>query len=494
MSYQLARFLESVQRPRIAVVGDVLLDEYKFGDVSRVSPEAPIPVLAVQRSEFRAGGAGSVVVNLARLDAEVRFFSVCGEDRSGDELRELLARENVFLDGLITDPQRRTTVKTRHLGFVQSANRAMQQILRVDHEDLTPIRAEIIEKVVAALAVQARDLDAVLISDYDKGLINDRTLAALRAVVPDQVPIIVDPARREDYSLYRGSFMMCPNRFEANLATDIPCHDLPGCSNAAEKLVAELELEAVALTMDADGIYLHEREGVQRQFPTVSRTVADVTGAGDMVLSVLGLVVAAGGTLREAVDLANFAAGLEVRSLGVTALTRKEILDAIIAQKSPWVTKVKSTEELVPLVEKARQAGRRVVFANGCFDLFHRGHLHLLHGASQHGEVLVVAINSDESVRRLKKGPDRPVVPEDQRLLWVACLEVVDYVICFDDDTPNSLLEALRPDVLLKGSEYAVEGAVGGEFVESYGGKVAYVPQLPGFSTTSLLERGPSYS
>ncbi len=485
MRADLARSLASIGRPRIAVVGDAIVDEYVWGEVERISPEAPIPVLKVARREVRSGGAGSVVSNLAVLRADVRFFSVRGRDAAGEKLAGMLEAEGARADGLIVEGGRPTTQKTRHVGYVQHANRAVQQLLRVDDEVREPIERSTIAAIVERFRAQAGDLDAVLVSDYHKGLVSGSLLAALRDVAP-RVPFLVDPALTDDYSPYRGSYLICPNRYEASRASGVACEDVEDCARAAEKLLRELDLASVALTMDRDGIYLHERGGVNRHFPTRARGIADVTGAGDMVLSILGLVTAAGGTLEDAVDLANVAAGIEIRKIGVTPVSRDEILRDLRFEGHPGAGKLKKLDDLVPIVRAAREAGKTVVFTNGCFDLLHFGHQHLLAGAAREGDILIVAVNSDSSIRRLK-GPGRPRTGEEMRMLMIAALEAVDYVISFEEETPIPLLEALRPDVLVKGEEYRQGVVVGRELVEGWGGRVAFVSQIPGISTTTLL-------
>jgi len=475
-------------RPSIAVVGDAIIDEYVWGEVERISPEAPIPVLKATRNEYRAGGAGSVVANLGALGVDVHFFSVRGEDAAGTRLASLFERKGAGIDGLLVDGTRPTTSKTRHMGFVQHANRAMQQLLRVDHEVRKPIELGTIEALVGAFRVQAKTFDAVLVSDYRKGLISEKLLARLREAAPG-IPFFVDPALIKDYSLYRGADLICPNRYEAGLATGLEIEDVSCCRQAAKKLAQELDVAAVAVTMDREGIFLHERKGVDLHFPTKARVVADVSGAGDMVLSLLGAVAAAGGTLEQAVELANVAAGIEVRKMGATPVSRAEILQELRYEGHPGATKIKKREELLLSVEAARQMGKSIVFTNGCFDMLHYGHQHLLDGAAQEGDVLIVAVNSDASIRRLK-GPERPQTEEEVRLRMIAALEAVDYVLSFEDDTPMPLLEALRPDVLVKGEEYRTGIVVGRELVESYGGRVAFVSQVPGISTSALLARG----
>jgi D-beta-D-heptose 7-phosphate kinase/D-beta-D-heptose 1-phosphate adenosyltransferase len=469
------------------VVGDAILDQYVFGEVERISPEAPVQVLRARRREFRTGGAGSVVTNLIHLDADVSFFSVRGDDAPGRQLALLFADPRVSLEGFVVEEGRPTTVKTRHMGYVQHADRAMQQLLRVDDEVRTPLDPASMRRLVDVFQRQASRFDAVLVSDYHKGLLSAELLASLRAAAPS-APFLVDPAIMDDYSLYREAHLISPNRYEAERASGIACEDLAGCACAAEKLARELQLGAVALTMDRDGIYLHEgrKGGIRRHFPTRARRVADVTGAGDMVLSVLGLVRAAGGSLADAVELANVAAGLEVRRVGVVPVPRAEILHELRHEGHPGAAKIKKLADLLPIVQDARERGRTVVFTNGCFDLLHRGHHHLLNGAAAEGDILIVAVNSDASVRKLK-GPGRPSTPEEDRMLMLANLEVVSYVVSFDEDTPIPLLEAMRPDVLVKGEEYRQGVVVGREVVEGYGGRIAFVSELPGYSTTTLL-------
>jgi D-beta-D-heptose 7-phosphate kinase/D-beta-D-heptose 1-phosphate adenosyltransferase len=484
-SLELARVLAGIGRPRIAVVGDAILDEYVWGEVERISPEAPIPVLRVARRELRAGGAGSVVSNLARLGADVRFFSVRGADAAGEKLAGLLGAEGAATAGMVVEEGRPTTSKTRHLGYVQHADRALQQILRTDDEVRRPIEEATIRRIAGLFREGARDLDAILVSDYHKGLVSAELIGLLRQAAPG-VPILVDPALVDDYSPYRGSFLICPNRYEAGRATGIDCGDIAGCSRAAEKLARELDLGAVALTMDREGIFLHQKGGRSRHFPTRARTVSDVTGAGDMVLSILGIMVAAGASLEQAVELSNVAAGIEVRRIGVTPLCRDEIIREIHYEGHPGAEKIQKLEDLVAIARDARAAGKTVVLTNGCFDFLHLGHLHLLQGASMEGDILIVAVNSDASIRRLK-GPERPAIPEDERLLAIAGLEAVDYVISFEEDTPIPIIEALQPHVLVKGEEYRSGIVVGREIVERQGGRVAFVSQIPGISTTALL-------
>ncbi len=484
---KLIETLSGIGRPRLLVVGDLILDEYVWGEVERVSPEAPIPVLKVERREQRPGGAGSVVVNLAALGAEVHVLSAVGADEVGEQLLDRLRRDGCSVDLVASIPDRRTTLKARHLGYVQHADRAVQQLLRVDTEDVEAVPGEYRREILARFKRYAGDFDAVLISDYDKGLLSDAfTQELIRVAQPS--PVIADPARLNRYDRYRGAELICPNRYEtARAASMVRCQDVNACAEAGTRLAAE-GFRYVAVTMDRDGICLCREGREARHFATEVRNIADVTGAGDMVLSVLGLSLGAGCPVEEAVQLANVAAGIEVRRMGCTPVLRAELMQELLFRGHSGAAKLKTLKDLVPTVQQIQASGRAVVFTNGCFDLLHFGHHHLLNQAKRLGDCLIVAVNSDTSVRRIK-GANRPLTTERERMLMLSGLECVDYVIIFDDDTPVPLLQELRPDVLVKGSEYRDGTVVGREIVESYGGRVELIEQIPGISTTAILGR-----
>ncbi len=484
---RLGDLVASIGRPRILVAGEAILDEYVWGEVERISPEAPIPVLRVNRREHRVGGAGSVVMNLLKLGAEVRFLSTVGGDEKGRAVLDFLRRAGANVGGVVAAGGQRTIVKARHLGYVQHANRAVQQLLRVDEEDLVPPEPEVLATLSSMYEKEVRGAAAVLISDYQKGLL---TRGFLRRLIEGagSVPVLIDPGRTPDYSIYRGASLICPNRYETSLATNLPCQRVEESGPAARKLIREHGIGAVAVTLDRDGIYLETAAGIGKHFPTKATVVADVTGAGDMVLSVLGLVMAGGGDVEDAVRLANVAAGIEIRRLGVVPIGREEILAELRFEGHPGAGKLKTLPEVVGKVAELRAQNKRVVFTNGCFDLLHFGHHRLLNEARRQGDFLIVAVNSDRSIRRLK-GSGRPIYKEEERMLMLSGLESVDCVLVFEEDTPIPLLEAIRPDILVKGSEYKDGVVVGRELVESYGGRVHLVEQVPGISTTAILQR-----
>jgi len=478
--------LQAIGKPKLIVIGEAILDEYVWGEVERISPEAPIPVLRFSRREERVGGAGSVVMNLNKLGAEVRFLSAVGEDSGGRRVLDILLQSGCDISGMAVRADLKTIVKTRHLGFVQHSDRAVQQLLRVDHEDLRPFGEEAGRALLDIFRREIPSASAVLISDYRKGLLTPELLRALIEEAGEK-PILIDPALVDDYSIYRGARLICPNRYETSRASGLPCKTVEESARAAERLVEMHGFREVVVTLDRDGIFLQCADGSGQHFPTPARVVSDVAGAGDMVLSILGLVLGGGGTMENAVRLANVAAGIEIRRLGVVPLSRGEILADLHFQGHPGVGKLKSAEELTSLVRDLRSRGKTVVFTNGCFDLLHFGHHHLLNQARRHGDCLVVAVNSDSSIRKIK-GPGRPINNEEERMLMLCGLEAVDYVVLFNEDTPLKLLDLLRPDVLVKGGEYRDGVVVGREFVESYGGKVELVEQVEGISTTAILQ------
>jgi D-beta-D-heptose 7-phosphate kinase/D-beta-D-heptose 1-phosphate adenosyltransferase len=480
----LPEVLGSLGRARVLVVGDLILDRYVFGRVDRVSPEAPIPVLRVESDETRLGGAGSVAHDLAVLGAEVALVGVLGSDEAGRALAARAEAAGVRL-AAPTDPTRPTSLKTRHLARSHSLP---QQLLRVDSESTDPLSPALAAAVAETIAAEVERADAVVVSDYAKGLLVDTVLErTFRACREAGKPVVVDP-KRGDFSAYRGATGITPNRPETALATGLPVATLADAEHAAGRLVSRLDLSFALVTLDRDGMLLKERDGPARHFASTPREVFDVTGAGDMVVSVLGLVLASGGSAAEGAALANVAAGLEVERVGVVPLTRAEIA-ARLSREAPAVgSKVLERGAAADLSRALRAAGRRVVFTNGCFDVLHAGHVRMLEAARALGDVLVVGLNSDASVRRLK-GPSRPLNPEDDRAEVLASLASVDHVVVFPEDDPVALVRALRPHVLAKGADWKEKGVLGREEVEANGGKVVLLPLLPGRSTTGLLDR-----
>ncbi len=474
---------------RVLVAGEVILDRYIMGDVARVSPEAPIPILQVSRIEERPGNAGFVMANLRALGARVSALSVVGADRNGELLREMFGDLGIDTRSVLVDPDRPTIVKERMLGSVQSANRATQQLLRVDREAPHALSAARERALTRHLERELRHVDGVLISDINKGLLTPRLLRALiDGAHRRRIPVIVDPRLSEDLSIYRGATALTPNRYETEFATGTRLVDRAAWMRAADELMGRFKLDACLVTLDRDGMYLTERRGPHTYIPTTPRAVYDVTGAGDVVLAVFGLFAIAGLSFASAARLANLAAGIEVSRLGTQIISREDLARALSPGPESAQRKIVSIDELRPALERQRGAGRRVVFTNGCFDLLHAGHIEMLSFARAQGDSLVVGVNSDRSVR-LIKGNGRPIYPAAERALILAALEVVDHVVVFDETRAKRIVRAVRPDVLVKGEDWRGKPVDGQAFVESYGGRVAFAPLLPGYGTTLTIDR-----
>ncbi len=370
--------LPPVKPVRTLVAGEVVLDRYLWGEVSRISPEAPIQILQVNRREQRPGNAAFVCANLAAFGATAAALSVIGADANGAELTAMLAGLGIETDALVRDSNRFTIVKERLLGSVQSANRATQQLLRVDNEDARALSPSVEAEVLARLERQLERTDGVLVCDVNKGLL---TPAVLKAIIEGAKrrgkPVIVDPRMAEDFSIYRGAFALTPNRYETERATGIKLGDPAAWPAAARKLLDDLELNACLVTLDRDGMFLAARDGTALHIGTAPREVYDVTGAGDMVLAIFGLFLISGCDAVTAAKLANVAAGLEVGKQGAALVTRAELADALQHAHHGSGSKILGLDELLPVLERHRREGLRICFTNGCFDLLHAGHLRI---------------------------------------------------------------------------------------------------------------------
>ncbi len=479
--------VEGLGRPRITVIGDLILDRYVWGDAERISQEAPVPLLRADYREHRLGGASSVATMLAALGAEVRLIGVVGRDTEAELVRTILDDLDINHDLVLGIDGRPTTLKERYIGRAQ--DRHPQQMIRVDWEVRDPIpesaQAELLERLPDALDGS----DIVLISDYDKGVCTPSMLRRLIDACKQRGLItLADPIRSRDYSRYLGVDCMTPNRLEASMATGTSIKTPEDGIRVGHQLLRELNMKAALVTLDRDGMALARADGTGVIVPTRPRQVYDITGAGDMVLSVVGLVLASGGDYQEAAALGNVAGGLEVEKIGVALITRQEILRDLHQHRRGDTSKIMGLETLLEEVRRRRAAGQSIVFTNGCFDLLHIGHTRLLNECADQGDYLIVALNSDASVRRLK-GPERPITPQDNRAEIIAALECVDAVTLFEEDTPLRLIEAIKPEILAKGGDYTPETVVGRDFVEANGGRVVLIPLIQGQSTTGIVKK-----
>lgn len=475
------------------VVGDFMLDQHQFGDADRLSADAPVPVLHVRRTEDRPGGAANVCLDLAAMKARVLAFGVTGADAEAARLRELLEASGVTVKGLVADPGRPTTVKRNLVGLAQ--HRHPQKMFRVDFESRDPLPGRTLTSMLGAFERALPGADVVCIEDYDKGVCSGPLCqAVIERCRRAGKPVFVDPARLADYSKYRGATAITPNRTEAEtatgLSTDRDGADAEHNARLAAKLLADLALDAIVLTLDRHGALLLEAGGAPVVLPTQAREVYDVTGAGDMFLAGLAAARAQGVPWPDAVRFANAAAGLEVEVFGVVPIPLESIHHELLVRSSAAPGRLRTLDQVLVQVEACRRAGGTIVFTNGCFDILHSGHVALLEQAADIGNLLVVGLNSDASVRRLK-GEGRPVNHEQERAAVLGALAALrrGSVVLFDEDTPMRIIEAIRPDVIVKGADYTREEIVGGDFVESYGGRVEIVKLVEGRSTSGTIAR-----
>ena len=488
MSAHLSYIVRQAAGRRVLLVGDLMLDRYVYGDAERISPEAPVPVLRAIDQSDSVGGSGSVAACLTALGVSVRVCGVVGDDVHGRRLLELLANfgADCSLISKLTD--RPTTTKTRLVGLAQHRHR--QQLLRLDEEVTRPLEAADADRLFSAAEAAVANADAVCIEDYEKGLINDRLVAALVAAARRQnCPVLVDPGRISDYSRYRGATMLTPNRNELALAVGSECTTVSDTAAKAERLRAALDAEHIVVTLDREGAVLASCGQEWQHVPTRPRSVYDNTGAGDAVLAMLATALVGGADPVEAVKLANIAGGLEVEKFGCVPITADEVLADLRLEERRRLGKLRSMDELLGELKLRRDRGETVVMTNGCFDILHAGHVDYLARCREEGSLLVVAINSDASVRTLGKGDGRPFNPQEDRAVVLGALEAVDYVIIFEEPDPGRLIDQIRPDVLVKGEDWAKAGVVGRSVVESYGGKVKLMPLVEGRSTTSVISR-----
>ena len=491
MSYHLIDIVQNLGNPRILVIGDLILDRYVWGDAERISQEAPVILLKEDRQEVRLGGAANVAHMLRGLDAEVTMAGVVGTDLEGGLVRMELERQGVDCSGIVSDTHRPTTMKQRFLGRAQ--HRHPHQMLRVDREVRTPLSSDLAAEMLKGVLARLEEYQAILISDYAKGVCTREVAQKVIARAKEcGVPVIVDPPGSGDCRFYAGATAVTPNRLETRRATGREIQTPDDAFAAGRILCAQLELDYAFVTLDSDGIALTRKNGKSEMFPTRKREVYDITGAGDMVLAMIGMGAAAGIGPEDLARLANVAGGLEVEQIGVVAISREEILNDLVthdAHRHGRAGKICSLEELARHVDARRRLHQRIVFTNGCFDVLHIGHISYLQQAAEEGDCLIVAINSDDSVRHLGKSPDRPIFSQDQRARMLAALEAVDYVVVFHETTPHAVLERLKPDLLVKGGTYSHEEIVGWELVEAYGGQVKPLGEVPGVSTTAILRR-----
>jgi len=474
--------VERLAGARVCCLGDLMLDRYTYGRVDRVSPEAPIPVLRVERQATMLGGVGNVARNVVALGARASLLAVVGDDAAAADIRALAAAEPRLAASLPVEPGRRTTEKER---FAAGG----QQLLRADRESTAALAPATAEALLAALAAALEEADVLVLSDYGKGVLGDAVLGpAIALARARRVPVLVDP-KRADLAAYRGAALIKPNLQELQRATGLAAVEDAEVEQAARAALRRSGVGALLVSRAARGLSLVPRRGPALHVRAEAREVFDVSGAGDTVVAVAAAALAAGGGLADAARLAALAGSIVVGKAGTAAVRRDELAAALLEREvAASEAKIAGREAAAERVQAWRQRGLRVGFTNGVFDLLHPGHLALLEEARSLCDRLVVAINSDASTRRLK-GPERPVLDQHARALMLAGLAAVDLVIVFEEDTPVPLLDRLRPDLLIKGGDYTPAQVVGADLVASYGGEVRVSRMVPGRSSTRTIER-----
>jgi D-beta-D-heptose 7-phosphate kinase/D-beta-D-heptose 1-phosphate adenosyltransferase len=479
---ELAAVVRNFHSARVLVVGDIILDRYVTGAVHRLSPEAPIPVLRPSDDRSTLGGAANVALNIATLGGQAILVGVIGSDPAGAEVERLVETTRGVTAALVRAANRPTTSKTR---FMTGSH----QLLRLDEETTAPLDAAASAALLQAVAGNLAAVEVVVLSDYAKGVLCDGVLDEILGLAAGQGRILIADPKRPDFSAYRGATILTPNEHEVRLATRIEAEQDTAADRAGKLALEATGGEAVLVTRSAKGLTLVRRDAGTLHLPTRAREVADVSGAGDTLVAALAVALGAGAGLPEAAMLANATAGISVGKQGTATVSRQELLDELhLADLVQTDRKVASLEDAIEKVADWHQRGLKVGFANGCFDLIHPGHVRLLSEARAACDRLIVALNTDASVKRLK-GPTRPLQNEMARATVMASMAPVDLVMLFDEDTPLEAIQALRPDVLVKGSDYTVDQVVGGDLVRSWGGKVLLVTLREGHSTTGTIRR-----
>jgi D-beta-D-heptose 7-phosphate kinase / D-beta-D-heptose 1-phosphate adenosyltransferase len=467
---------------RILVIGDLMLDRYRRGDVDRISAEAPVPIVSISQEFWSAGGAGNVAVNLASLGLETAVIGVVGSDDEGGRLRSLLVDAGVEVTGVLAVPERPTTFKDRIMA-------GAQQMMRLDRETREPVTETLADRIVGGVKQAIEDgVTVVVLSDYAKGVLTDEICQTIISMSSQaNIPVIVDPVGL-DYSKYAGATALSPNRNELAAVANVQLSDIDGLRSAGSRVRDDLRLEYLVITLGGEGMEL-VRDGGIDHIPALAREVFDVSGAGDTVIATLAAGVSAGLSALDSLTLAAVTASMVVGRVGTVAVSRDELVIKLSnSQHDGSQNGVYHLSGVLERVSSWREDGERIVFTNGCFDLLHVGHISVLESARSNGDRLVVGLNSDNSTHRLK-GDGRPLNTQEARARVLAALSIVDAVVIFDEDTPIELVNALRPDVLVKGGDYTEDVVVGGPEVKSWGGRVVISPLEGEHSTTELIRR-----
>lgn len=472
--------LDNITEKNILVIGDIMLDRYYFGISKRISPEAPVPVLKKTEEKIVLGGAANVAINIKKANQKVSILSVIGDDIEGEILISLLEENNINSSLIVKDKNRCTSIKTRFIGQNNI------QMFRFDEEDVEKINENINNKILEILEKNIEKYDMVVISDYNKGLLNvENTPKMIEIANKHNIKTLID-IKEPKYEKYKNAYLIKPNLEELKAITNMPVETEKQIENAARNLLNETNAHYVLATRGKDGMTLISKEE-SKNIQTRAREVYDVTGAGDTVISYLAVCQSNNINLLDSVQIANYAAGVGLSKMGTYAVTINEVQRYIGRTNDVYSEdKIVTLEELLKILKNRNN--KKIVFTNGCFDLFHVGHSRYLKQAASYGDTLIIGVNSDSSVKRLK-GKERPIVTEKERMELLASLECVSYVVKFEEDTPYELIKAIKPDIITKGGDYKPEDVVGKDIVEANGGSVIICPFIEGKSTTDIVKK-----
>ena len=472
--------LDNIKPKNILIVGDIMLDRYYFGASKRISPEAPVPILLKNNEKIVLGGAANVAVNVKKANQNVSILSIIGDDIEGNILISMLEENEIDNSLIITDNTRCTNVKNRFIGQNNI------QMFRFDEEYTEKINDKVNIKILDTFENNIKNYDIVIISDYNKGLLTvENTKKMIEIASKNNIKVLVD-VKEPKYEKYKNAYLIKPNLEELKQITNMPANTEEEIIQAGKELLNKTNCKYVLVTKGKDGMTIVSKEDY-KQIQCKTREVFDVTGAGDTVISYLAVSLGNNINLLDAIQISNYAAGVEVSKMGTYAVSIKEIQNYIQEENEIEIDeKIKKVDELVKILKDT--SNKKIVFTNGCFDLFHVGHARYLKKAAKFGDILIVGVNSDSSVKRLK-GEKRPILPENERMELLSNLEFVSYVVKFEEDTPYNIIDKIKPDIIVKGGDYKKEDVVGKDIVEKYGGRVEICPYIDSKSTTNIIEK-----
>lgn len=471
----LKTIIPKFENKKVLIVGDLMLDEHIWSTVTRISPEAPVPIAKVKEITHVPGGCGNVATNIKTLGGTPLLIGLIGNDSSGQKLTNALKKNKVSTSYLIKSKDRPTILKSRIIA-------ASQHVIRVDREEHNPIPDKTERQIVSRIKTLVKKVDAIILSDYKKGILSEKVCKEIISLArKNKKTLAVDP-KGSDYSKYKGAMVITPNLLEAETASG---ETLP--EKAGPKLLKQTQADNIIITRGKDGLSIFSKSGKTIHIPAIQREVFDITGAGDTVIATLSLALASGANIKEAAMLGNYAASVAVSKIGTQAVQKDELEEAL-EEKELAGTKIKSRNQLTKTIKRLKSQKAKIIFTNGCFDILHLGHARYLREAKKLGDILIVGINSDSSVRKLK-GATRPYVSELERAEVLASLECVDYVTIFSEMRPDNLLKIIKPQIHVKGGDYKMKELPEAKLVKSMGGKVIIIPPVKGRSTTNIIEK-----